>query len=74
MRVLILAAIVATQPDATALRVRLDRITLKEAEQLNGWFVVVQLPVTAPPFTWGEGENLVTVIGTQGPMAARNGR
>jgi hypothetical protein len=56
MHALILTAIVAPQPDATALRVRLDRITLKEAEQLNGRFVVAQLPVTAPPFTWARGK------------------
>jgi hypothetical protein len=70
MHALILTAIIAAQPDTAAIRVRLDKITLKDAEQLNGRFVVAQLPVAKPSYTWGEGKNLVTVIGTDGPGAA----
>lgn len=70
MQAILLAAICAAQADATAIRVRLDRLTLKEAEQLNGRLVVAQLTVTTPATTGGNGKNLVTIVDTDGPDGA----
>jgi hypothetical protein len=67
MHILILAALFAAQPGETIARVKLDALTLDEAQQLDGRLVAAQFTVGKPGYTWDEGAKLVTVVGVTGP-------
>lgn len=40
---------------------KVETLTLKDAERLDGRLVVATFTVGAPAYTWGEGKNLRTV-------------
>ena len=50
-------------PEAAVTRVAFDTLTLKDAERLDGRPVVTTFTVGAPPYTWGEGTSLRTIVG-----------
>ena len=68
MHPLLLAALFCAQPDETVAVVKLDTITLKDAEQLDGKPVVATFTVATVPYTWGEGKNLRTVTAPAGAL------
>jgi hypothetical protein len=66
MSALLLAALAAVPHGDTAVVVKLGDLNLKEAEALDGRPVVAAFTVGQPPFTWGEGDDLRTVVGPAG--------
>jgi hypothetical protein len=66
MYAFILAALFSAQPQSdTVVRVKLETITLEDAERLNGKAMVATFTV-ASAYTWGEGKSLRTVVGPVG--------
>ena len=64
MYTLILATLLCTQPaDDLVVRVRIEALTLADAERLDGKTVVTTFTVAKPAFTWGEGKKLRTFVG-----------
>jgi hypothetical protein len=70
MHALILAALASAPTDEPALVVKLDTLTLKDAERLDGRFVVTTFTVGFPAYTWGEGANLFTVAAPRGSVGS----
>jgi hypothetical protein len=66
MHALLLAALFSAQPQLdTVVRVKLETITLADAERLDDKVVVATFTV-ASAYTWGAGKNLCTVVGPVG--------